>query len=361
MHGYGFLFRGRTLAYGLLPLSKLNFTQWQEAEQLLKNQPLGTFLVRVAESTFGFSLSVKTRSRVKHLSITQQRAGAYLITGNDRVFPDLTTIISTYRKYPIIGGDGPLRTAAQPSSSRSVTTPCSGDGIGLVGDLFTMSEGLRVNAHGAGAAVLPSLSAAIYDTANNILPHQDPTISCDQELYIGHTLCPTQDPSYLNADSILHLRCACPKRQCTWCDVSVAACSTNDHLEICTHRPVQCTLCGDTIASRLLMSRHYKACAGYLVACSVCSRSIPVHNYPAHAAEHEQLSAPLPDAQCPFRTAGCQLTGPCSLEHVHHCRFRNFVCTGCHEAVVYSCRDAHLAKCAAGRLKKGMPHMSQWQ
>ena len=43
----------------------------QEAEALLKGQPSGTFMIRVAESRFGYSLSLTFKNRAKHFMIDQ--------------------------------------------------------------------------------------------------------------------------------------------------------------------------------------------------------------------------------------------------------------------------------------------------
>jgi myosin-3 len=62
------------------------FAQWFhgvisriESETLLNRQKEGTFLIRVSESRFGYSLSTKTSSRIKHFMIDQSPDGQYMV------------------------------------------------------------------------------------------------------------------------------------------------------------------------------------------------------------------------------------------------------------------------------------------
>ena len=54
-------------------------THTQEPEGLLKDQQSGTFLVRVAESRFGYSLSLIHEGRVKHFMINVRDENEYQV------------------------------------------------------------------------------------------------------------------------------------------------------------------------------------------------------------------------------------------------------------------------------------------
>ena len=51
----------------------------QDGEDLLAGTPSGTFLVRVAESRFGYSLSMQFQGRFKHFMIDQDAANRYMV------------------------------------------------------------------------------------------------------------------------------------------------------------------------------------------------------------------------------------------------------------------------------------------
>jgi myosin-3 len=72
-----------------------------ESETLLKGQPSGTFLIRVAESRFGYSLSLNFKNRCKHFMIDQDADGRYLVVGNDRTFPSLNQVVEFHKRHPV--------------------------------------------------------------------------------------------------------------------------------------------------------------------------------------------------------------------------------------------------------------------
>lgn len=72
-----------------------------EAESLLKGQPSGTFLIRVAESRFGYSLSLSFKNRCKHFMIDQDTDQRYLVVGNDRTFPSLNEVVAFHQRHPV--------------------------------------------------------------------------------------------------------------------------------------------------------------------------------------------------------------------------------------------------------------------
>ena len=51
----------------------------KESEDLLADKASGTFLVRVAESRFGYSLSLQFNGRCKHFMVDQDQRGNYVV------------------------------------------------------------------------------------------------------------------------------------------------------------------------------------------------------------------------------------------------------------------------------------------
>jgi len=72
-----------------------------DAEKLLGSQQSGAFLIRVAESRFGYSLSLMFNGRCKHFMIDQNDEQRYLVVGNDRTFPSLNEVVSFHSKHPV--------------------------------------------------------------------------------------------------------------------------------------------------------------------------------------------------------------------------------------------------------------------
>eukprot|EP00043_Microstomoeca_roanoka_P014807 m.147383 g.147383 ORF g.147383 m.147383 type:complete len:969 (-) comp16110_c2_seq2:273-3179(-) len=93
---------------GMSEASDNGFAQWfhgvisrKEAEDLLKGQPSGTFLVRVAESRFGYSLSLIHEGRVKHFMINVEGDNEYQLVGNDRWFVSLNDIVDYHHTHSV--------------------------------------------------------------------------------------------------------------------------------------------------------------------------------------------------------------------------------------------------------------------
>jgi len=72
-----------------------------ESEQLLKDKQSGSFLIRVAESRFGYSLSLIFQGRIKHFMIDQDDAQQYMVVGNDRTFPSLNEVVAFHQRHPV--------------------------------------------------------------------------------------------------------------------------------------------------------------------------------------------------------------------------------------------------------------------
>jgi myosin-3 len=79
----------------------------KQSEDLLQRKKAGTFLVRVSESRFGYSLShqVKEGSRVKHYMVDQTHDGQYQVIGNRKLFPSLNDLVAFHNTNKIVAED----------------------------------------------------------------------------------------------------------------------------------------------------------------------------------------------------------------------------------------------------------------
>ncbi|XP_072050806.1 LOW QUALITY PROTEIN: myosin-IIIb-like [Amphiura filiformis] len=73
----------------------------RQAEELLDSKPLGYYLIRVSESRFGYSLSLRAEQRCKHFMIDQLPNGKYNVVGEAQVFRTLNDLVYFYEKEPI--------------------------------------------------------------------------------------------------------------------------------------------------------------------------------------------------------------------------------------------------------------------
>jgi hypothetical protein len=89
-----------------------------DAEKLLRGQQSGAFLIRVAESRFGYSLSLMFNGRCKHFMIDQNDEQRYLVVGNDRTFPSLNEVVSFHSKHPVTDDGDTLTKACQVEGPR---------------------------------------------------------------------------------------------------------------------------------------------------------------------------------------------------------------------------------------------------
>lgn len=77
------------------------------SEELLTDKEPGTFLVRVSESRFGYSLSHKVADgqRIKHYMIDQTPDGQYQVVGNRKLFASLNELVQYHHTHKIVSGD----------------------------------------------------------------------------------------------------------------------------------------------------------------------------------------------------------------------------------------------------------------
>ncbi|CAB1432237.1 unnamed protein product [Pleuronectes platessa] len=77
------------------------FAARKEAEDLLREKPLGCFLVRLSEKAVGYILSYRGHDRCRHFVIAQDPYGQFVLSGDCQTFQRLTELIEHYRLRPI--------------------------------------------------------------------------------------------------------------------------------------------------------------------------------------------------------------------------------------------------------------------
>ncbi|XP_024857901.2 SH2 domain-containing protein 7 [Kryptolebias marmoratus] len=85
-----------------------NFPDWfqglasrKDAEDLLKDKALGSFVIRLSDKTIGYILSYKGHDRCRHFVISQDQDGQFVIGGDSQLFSSLTELIEHYKVSPI--------------------------------------------------------------------------------------------------------------------------------------------------------------------------------------------------------------------------------------------------------------------
>ncbi|XP_053319698.1 SH2 domain-containing protein 7 [Spea bombifrons] len=73
----------------------------READDLLKNQETGRFLIRLSQRTFGYILSYKGKERCRHYIINQLKNGRLVVSGDCCSHNSLPALISHYQNSPI--------------------------------------------------------------------------------------------------------------------------------------------------------------------------------------------------------------------------------------------------------------------
>ncbi|XP_069572040.1 SH2 domain-containing protein 7 [Brachyistius frenatus] len=85
-----------------------NFPGWfqglaarKDAEDLLRDKPLGCFLIRLSDKAIGYILSYKGLDRCRHFVITQNRDGQFVVSGDCQAYSSLAELIEHYKVSPI--------------------------------------------------------------------------------------------------------------------------------------------------------------------------------------------------------------------------------------------------------------------
>ncbi|XP_063996285.1 myosin-IIIb-like isoform X2 [Pogoniulus pusillus] len=73
----------------------------REAENLLKDKPLGCFLVRISQSRPGYTLTYKGEGRCRHYMVQMQPNARYIILGEDRAHASLTELVEYHQTVGI--------------------------------------------------------------------------------------------------------------------------------------------------------------------------------------------------------------------------------------------------------------------
>ncbi|KPP59335.1 SH2 domain-containing protein 7-like, partial [Scleropages formosus] len=86
---------------GNLPTWFLGLISRKDAEDQLRDKPLGCFLIRLSDKAIGYILSYKGRDRCRHFVINQNKAGQLIVSGDTETHNSLIDLIDYYRTSPI--------------------------------------------------------------------------------------------------------------------------------------------------------------------------------------------------------------------------------------------------------------------
>ncbi len=85
-----------------MKLTKYNFSKTlRQSEDFLRNNDVGTYLIRKSDSRDGYSLSFKAENRCRHYMIDSLPNGKFIIIGEPRVHNTLKDLIEYHRKVKI--------------------------------------------------------------------------------------------------------------------------------------------------------------------------------------------------------------------------------------------------------------------
>ncbi|XP_036590319.1 SH2 domain-containing protein 7 [Trichosurus vulpecula] len=86
---------------GTLPEWFHGFITRKQAEELLRDKPVGCFLIRLSDKAMGYILSYRGYDRCRHFVISQLQNRKYIISGDTCNHPTLTALISYYQEAKI--------------------------------------------------------------------------------------------------------------------------------------------------------------------------------------------------------------------------------------------------------------------
>eukprot|EP00055_Hartaetosiga_balthica_P002901 m.5702 g.5702 ORF g.5702 m.5702 type:complete len:148 (-) comp2456_c0_seq1:412-855(-) len=100
------------------------------AELRLREEPVGTFLIRKGETRHGFSLSIVLPNKVEHYRV-EENDGVFQLRGKEILFLSIGDLVSNYELQPLLVVDGVEVKLTKPCLKPEVE---GGDGnyIGLV-------------------------------------------------------------------------------------------------------------------------------------------------------------------------------------------------------------------------------------
>ncbi|KAM9764587.1 uncharacterized protein sh2d7 [Menidia menidia] len=74
----------------------------REAEDLLADKTLGSFLIRLSDKAIGYILSYRGHDRCRHFVISQKPDGQFVVAGDCELFGSLAQLIEHYKASPIL-------------------------------------------------------------------------------------------------------------------------------------------------------------------------------------------------------------------------------------------------------------------
>ncbi|XP_029937453.1 SH2 domain-containing protein 7-like [Myripristis murdjan] len=89
------------MPHGNCPSWFQGFTSRKDAEDLLRDKTLGSFLIRLSDKTIGYILSYKGNDRCRHFVINQNQGGLFVISGDCQTHRSLADLIEHHKLSPI--------------------------------------------------------------------------------------------------------------------------------------------------------------------------------------------------------------------------------------------------------------------
>ncbi|XP_034031508.1 SH2 domain-containing protein 7-like [Thalassophryne amazonica] len=86
---------------GFFPSWFLGFISRVDAEEILREKELGTFLIRLSDKAIGYILSYKGRNRCRHFVINQSKSGQFVVCGESEGHSTVSDLIEHYKMNPI--------------------------------------------------------------------------------------------------------------------------------------------------------------------------------------------------------------------------------------------------------------------
>ncbi|XP_064201689.1 SH2 domain-containing protein 7 [Anguilla rostrata] len=190
-----------------LPCWLHGFATRREAEELLKDEPEGCFLVRLSESKIGFVLSYRGRDRCRHFILEQEEGGAtgggrrYLIAGETSRHGSLQELIDYYTQHAVGPFDEVLTMpCAKVCSPGFIGTGRGRDGWrgtgGRTGARIHPSPRPRPPPAPAPAPVAPPTETAQYAVVRKVMRKANsfPEAKTDEELEQVPNFIPAEPP-----------------------------------------------------------------------------------------------------------------------------------------------------------------------
>ncbi|KAJ8333647.1 hypothetical protein SKAU_G00409660 [Synaphobranchus kaupii] len=86
---------------GTIPPWFQGYISRKDAEDLMKDKPVGCFLIRLSDKAVGYILSYRGQDRCRHFVIGQTKVGQLVISGDTETHDSLASLIEYYKTCPI--------------------------------------------------------------------------------------------------------------------------------------------------------------------------------------------------------------------------------------------------------------------